>query len=65
MDDEKDVCTMLTLLLDNDSGISEEAYKKLQKAIFATYKGHVPKSIADIYNKVEATDGMFYLPKGN
>ena len=62
---EEGYINLLLDLLDSDYGISEAGYLRIQKVISDVFGGNVPQSILDIYNKVNATDGMFYLPKEN
>ena len=57
------ICKVLLALLNDDNGISEDAYKALRELIDSEFT-IIPLAVRDILNRVEATDGRFYLPEG-
>ena len=55
---------VLNALLDDEHGINEKAWEHINILVLQVFgSSHVPKSVEDLLDKVESTDGRFYLPK--
>lgn len=59
---EKNIINLLKALLDDEYGVSEEAWEMLNLLVLKLFGRNVPKEICDILDQVEATDGRYYLP---
>ena len=56
----KTACKLLTALLDDDEGICEKGYDALILAISKEFND-VPNDVQEIFNRVDAANGRFYL----
>lgn len=55
---------MIESMLSDDHGISEEAYKHLYKLVHSgMFEQNELEKLFEMLDKVEATDGRFYLPE--
>jgi uncharacterized membrane protein YvbJ len=56
--------TLITLL-DDENGISSEAYSELQSLAISVQDSAMRVSTGDIFNMVESCEGRYFLPENH